>query len=710
MALDTYQLCPCGSGKKIKFCCSKDMVNDLQKVMRAVEGEQRVAALDQINRLVEEKGERTALLALKAELLLAQGDVKDAESTIVALQKCSPHNPVALALGAILAASQADTHQAVDKLQQALESVDQTIAAPVYSAIGVVAAALLNNGDILAARGHWLMQAGMAGGRDSQPAEKVTHLNLSQEIPLLLKEDRAYQDCPAGVPWRGEFEAAMNSARKGAWLAACESLDSLAQKTSGQPAILRNIAILRGWLGQSELAVASWRAYSQVAEVSLDDAVEAEALAQLLDSHMDQQVDAVTTTYPVNDVEQLMERLLSHKSVVATPVGNVQPGQDDEPPPKGAFWLLDRPADPSGPIHRDTIPCIVGELFVHGKQTDREARLEFAATRTTDFEDKKSVLTEVLGDLVGAPSAVETTGHVSAVSEALTWRWHVPTELSRQQQRELIEEQHEHVVLNRWPELNLNVLDGKRPIDVASHEAYRVRLLAAILLLDLTCAANQQAFDFNLLRRKLDLPERTPVQVEGDEIWRLPLSRLTLIDVDRLNDEDLVKAFQRSVLCGHEAATARLGADVLQREGTTQYIDKQHVYEPLIRSCRDADVAVRYAQEAQQAAVNAGGSPARWILTELAIRLPRGEAEESSRLVQTLQSQYIQEPGIAEALYRMLVAFGVITPEGQPVNQVPEAAAAPEAAGEPAKLWTPGESAASQPSEGKSKLWVPGMD
>ena len=39
MTLDQQQLCPCGSGKKIKFCC-KDIAKTLDKISRAVEGQQ----------------------------------------------------------------------------------------------------------------------------------------------------------------------------------------------------------------------------------------------------------------------------------------------------------------------------------------------------------------------------------------------------------------------------------------------------------------------------------------------------------------------------------------------------------------------------------------------------------------------------------------------------------------------------------------------
>lgn len=63
MSLDPYKPCPCGGGKKVKFCCCKDVVNELGEVTRAIEGEQRLAALEKLNKLMAAKGDRAALLA-----------------------------------------------------------------------------------------------------------------------------------------------------------------------------------------------------------------------------------------------------------------------------------------------------------------------------------------------------------------------------------------------------------------------------------------------------------------------------------------------------------------------------------------------------------------------------------------------------------------------------------------------------------------------
>ena len=64
MPIDAYSPCPCGTGKKIKFCC-KDLLTDLQKIERMLEGEQYMACLAHIERLEHSHPDRACLLATK---------------------------------------------------------------------------------------------------------------------------------------------------------------------------------------------------------------------------------------------------------------------------------------------------------------------------------------------------------------------------------------------------------------------------------------------------------------------------------------------------------------------------------------------------------------------------------------------------------------------------------------------------------------------
>ena len=75
--------CPCGSGKKVKFCCSADIVDDLARVVRMMEGDQRAAALDTVEKLLAK-----ALKLPKSAVRVVTGEVFD---VAVDIRRGSPY-------------------------------------------------------------------------------------------------------------------------------------------------------------------------------------------------------------------------------------------------------------------------------------------------------------------------------------------------------------------------------------------------------------------------------------------------------------------------------------------------------------------------------------------------------------------------------------------------------------------------------------------
>ena len=67
--------------------------------------------------------------------------------------------------------------------------------------------------------------------------------------------------------------------------------------------------MLAGWLADDRALVAGLHAYAQM-EVPLDDAVEAEAIAQLLDAEAkEQMLDSVVRVYAIKDLDALVANL-----------------------------------------------------------------------------------------------------------------------------------------------------------------------------------------------------------------------------------------------------------------------------------------------------------------------------------------------------------------------------------------------------------------
>ena len=106
------------------------------------------------------------------------------------------------------------------------------------------------------------------------------------------------------------------------------------------------------------------------------------------------------------------------------------------------------------------------------------------------------------------------------------------------------------------------------------------------------------------------------------------------------------------------------------------------------------------------AAKAAGQSTANLELQDLSLRIARGEMNEFERVLRLIQTNHMREPGVAQALQRLLIDSGLLTPDGRPVNMPvgPAGGAIGEpAADEAGKIWTP---QSEQPGQ-KSSLWIP---
>ncbi|MEZ5951543.1 MAG: tetratricopeptide repeat protein [Planctomycetaceae bacterium] len=99
MALDPYSLCPCGSGKKLKFCCT-DIVNDMLKALQLHEGGQSRAALKILQKLHAQEPGRAWPATSLAGILLFLEEPAQAREALVALLQDTPDHPLGRVLDA----------------------------------------------------------------------------------------------------------------------------------------------------------------------------------------------------------------------------------------------------------------------------------------------------------------------------------------------------------------------------------------------------------------------------------------------------------------------------------------------------------------------------------------------------------------------------------------------------------------------------------
>ena len=152
MPFDPYSACPGGTGKKIKFCCS-DLVGELEKVERMIEGEQFVSCRDHVTKLDEKYPGRPCLLSWKLLLDQMTGDREAATRTLAAFILQNPENPIALAETSLVRVQEGDVRTGIGFLQSAIEASGEQMSERVYAAIGAMGELLLMMQQVLPARG-----------------------------------------------------------------------------------------------------------------------------------------------------------------------------------------------------------------------------------------------------------------------------------------------------------------------------------------------------------------------------------------------------------------------------------------------------------------------------------------------------------------------------------------------------------------------------
>jgi hypothetical protein len=353
----------------------------------------------------------------------------------------------------------------------------------------------------------------------------------------------------------------------------------------------------------------------------------------------------------------------------------------------------------------DTVPTVLGAIFVHGKRTDRDARLELETVRDDQYDATRNLVVDLGGDALGPVEAEEVTGRTSRVSAVLSWRWRFPPGTPLARQRELMDQKRRELIFEKWAEVPRAALEGRTPREAAGQDHLRVRVAGAVLVLEQLGEQLKWRLDFNELRQSLGLPRSEPIEPASIDIRRLPLTRFTRLEVEKLTEDDLAIAYHRAAVAYYIEALDRLAREVLRRGTLGEKVDLAGVHRILSQTSSQPEEAIRHLQQCRDIIVKRGESPAGLLLEELRLRMLTGEeVEQCNRILQQIRANHMNEPGVGQALYQTLVEFGVITPDGRPAaaRGPTEAEAAPA---ESSKLWTPD---APAPAQKKSALWTPG--
>ena len=719
MSVELNDPCPCGSTKKVKFCCGKAVSADLEKVAKSLEGEQFMAASERLDSLMGEHGDLPCLLALKGLALISSGQVEQAADNATRFCEVDPENATAWAQQAL---ADDDALSSMNALQKSLEFADPTQLAPItLPALQLVTDRLFQDGNAFA--GYWHLSLQMAFQRNDQSTvlQQMLPITQSQSIPLLLKQQLRIGETPEQADWKDDYQQALDFSGRGAWAASRELIRGI---DSDDPLLLHAEACLSTFLGDSHDGPAAWRRYAVSCETDSDAAIESEAYAQLLQNQLEpDSVDLVTLTYPVENAETLQEHLISNPQAQFVPDVNWPDADAENPPPRAAFLLIDREqqqlAEDATP---DQVPQAIAAAYLFGRQTDREARIECALVHAGSEEQDQQLIEGLLEDLAGELTSSEATRQAGAINDALNWHPAWPEETPPETVERLSVAHRDTALREIWPKIPLHVLGDQSAVAVVDTEEGRLGVQAALLLMETNMQAIDPTIDLSALREWLQLPAPTTIDPATIDIGQYPDIRFARLDATQLTLEQLTTVYSRSVYLGNSRAVILAAEEVISREEKPENISLAEVYGSLLPTKQTNQERLELMTKAQQAATSQGLSPAIWLLRELPLQLMEGNSNRGREIIEKIQADHLQEPGIQDQFYTLLTQLGLIQPQGMPgmPGMPPAAAAGPAvggnvaAAGQPpaaGEVWTPQSNPSPPPQDDdKPSLWVPGMD
>ncbi len=709
MELNAYQPCPCHAEQKIKFCCGKQIVDDLNQVMALAHGQQTLATLDTLDRLIRERGPKDCLLTLKTHFLITLMEIDKARECNEQFLLANPKHPIGMQHRAMIFLTENKLVEAVGALQDAMEGIKGS-AVPVSlgNAFRLVGLELLRHGQPIAARQH-LSFARSLNKSDEQAAMLIIESYRMPTRSLLLKQDLEMPAAPTDQPWSKTYHQLRRLAARGQWRMAMQYLELKLLPLYPYVALFHKaIAILALRLARNDKAILAWANYAAAQKITDAEAIDAEMWVQLLsESDSTRSFNIAQFSATIVDIEKLLERLDSADRFARVSTEYFEDGEG--PPPKAAFVFLDRAAVlAASEITIDRIPNVLTEFLVFGRQTDHEARVEFDLVEDGTAEGVLGDLASLLSDSVDfSKQQREVVGEISEKQNRLSSRWHLPPDFDRSQVADLERRNEEQILLEVWPQIAVPSLDDKSPNEVKGDPKYRIKLQA--LIGETEMADQMHEIDpelINRLRTKLDLPlaeDSDPQQFTGHPPT---LFQRQHVRWELASDDVVLANFYYAMSAGHWSILRKTSAEIIRRPDLELKVPLENVCSVLANITKDDNESLSYLRQARKIAHAKGQPQGIWLVAELELRIKRGITEKIDELTSEIRTRHMKEPNVESRMRRLVVSTGF----GENTGRVDEADAELAPAGsrdESEAIWTPQSASA---AGGSGKLWLPGAD
>lgn len=718
MAIDHYSPCPCGSGKKLKFCKCVDQPQDLEKIVKLIEGGQGVAAVDRINQLLAETPNAAWLLAIKGELALGLQEPEMFKETANRFLKLKPDNPLALIMKSIVASSDNEPPEnAARYLLEGMSESRESLPSLTLTAIKILVRSLAASGKTSLV-GYWSDVLSALSGDEGPEGDSDL---LNPTLNLIAKAPARVIDDPPTAEWKERLAEVLTLARTFRYAQAESKLRLILRDFPDQPGPLSHL--LRAQCAQLDQsgAVTSAKKLSSHLDLSPEDRAYFAAVALELESEQKSlQTEMVVRYCSIDSEDSAVEALAKLANVDLADGEGLEQAKayygaivQDEVPAKRLYNVFSQPLESDTPIAENQARVIansVATIVLYGRQTDKPARALVIANK---FAGHQALLDEAIDCLNLGDEIPDISVPVNATYSEFLRR---PRIVVGQPGEQLTLPELGAAIAEDFLNLPMSLFEGATPLEVASDEKTRADLLSLLYHLEGEQGLVVEQSVLVEIYSRLQL-ERPTVKVDSgsDKVRLVNILDMDRIDPKTLNDGQLKGMLIQSMSYGASRVFLHCAEEVVSRESMASDAQvRVAALSGMLSLQPGVDSKIEVCDQLEAALVQSEAPVGRVIIQRVSLLHQSGRTEEAQQALAEAAQKYPTDPYLMSFLQYATQSRGP-QPGGAmgggddlAMRMMQNAArpATPAAESEGSGLVLPGQDGGGD--SGESKLWLPG--
>ena len=626
---DRFEPCPCGSGKKFKWCCEA-FYGDLERARSLVKQGQQAAADRIMDRLLQEHGDNAEVWGQRATQLAARGDFSGAEECLDRAIELQPNYAYGFFLRGQIADSKGETEQARSLFRKATDVCPPEA----RQILGVIWTSIAN---LEMSRGCMIAACKAVEYINMYLPEAV---NVNEALEETIHNCFASAHCPGSLPTdlkpptgqlsaevKESWDEATAAIKRGKLTRAAEAFERITGSHPDFAVAWYNLALVHAWMGDVEKAI---QAIEHYVTIEPDDVQAAEAftlaeqLRFTLGFREESDYAAVALWFPVSGPERLSQ-FVSDLDPRMVFVHQAEDGL--------MGFVLDRPlVQPDNDVPAYEVHRVLGCSFLGPNGL-------VVLTRPGPYSTEcRNVVEECWGAALGPateqPAALVTFQVIALFLNLLPLK--TPPKGSEKAQRLL--SWAEHFLGQDWPRRSLKSLGGLSPQDAVATPIGRRKVLGCLRFLE---AAAEEMLPkpvvFNEIRRQLGLPTATADEDAEPAIADLGQDELAKVDIGSLSDAELVEAFQSARRCDWAELAERFAKAAVDRQPTADQSDRYALYSFLAQTAIERgewDQAAKWLEAGsnEDDKANAGRRNRDYRLRQAQLHIRAAQPEEAHRI------------------------------------------------------------------------------